>query len=197
MSDVGKVSSLNDVHLARMAARDKASAQKMLNRVYPKIFQVIRSAVRHREQADEIGQLVILEVLKGLGSFRGEGSLEAWAGGIAYKVTMRSLKNLRERERRHVPISEDSGVSVDNPEKDALRKEAFGSLLEKMDTIPHKRRLPLVLHLAYGYTTDEVSEIMGTSLNTTKDRLKTALREIRAIYDKNPALREAMLEEIQ
>jgi DNA-directed RNA polymerase specialized sigma24 family protein len=60
--------------------------------------------------------------------------------------------------------------------------------------MPRKRRTPVFLHLLYGYSVAEVSDIMGVSPNTTKDRLKTALRELRVVFDRNPALREAMLE---
>ena len=166
----------------------------MLRRIQPKIFQVIRAAVRSEHEATEIGQSVAFEVLKSLRNYRGEGTLEAWAGGIAYRVTMRSLKKSREWDQMHVSMFEADAVDLGDPEQEVSRQELFNSLSEKMAGMPAKRRTPVLLHLFYGYTIAEVSDIMEISPNTTKDRLKTALRELRAIFDQNPSLREAMLE---
>jgi DNA-directed RNA polymerase specialized sigma24 family protein len=68
--------------------------------------------------------------------------------------------------------------------------------LEKLSIIPEKRRVPLLLHLAHGYTVREVAEMTETSPNTVKDRLKTALREFRGIMADDPALMTTILEEV-
>lgn len=185
---------LSDLQLARMAGRDRKTAENVLRRLQPKIFQVVRSVVRSDAEATEMGQMVALEVLESLRNFRGEGTLEAWAGGLAYRVTMRALKKSTEWKQMHVSIREGDDEVAGNPEKEVSRQQLFHSLSEKLQDMPKKRRTPILLHLLYGYSVAEVSDIMGVSPNTTKDRLKTALRELRAVFDRNPGLREAMLE---
>jgi DNA-directed RNA polymerase specialized sigma24 family protein len=63
--------------------------------------------------------------------------------------------------------------------------------------MPITRRAPVLLYFVFGYTVAEVSDVMDVSTTTTKNRLKTALRELRTIFDRNPSLREAMLEVIR
>jgi DNA-directed RNA polymerase specialized sigma24 family protein len=65
-----------------------------------------------------------------------------------------------------------------------------------MEIIPASRKVPLLLHLAYGYTVGEISELTKASPNTVKDRLKTAYREMREVLDSNPGFIRSMLEEI-
>jgi len=48
----------------------------------------------------------------------------------------------------------------------------------------------------YGYGVDEVAELTDVSANTTKDRLRTGFRELRAMFTKDPILREIMMETI-
>ncbi|MBN2341644.1 MAG: hypothetical protein JXR45_09150, partial [Deltaproteobacteria bacterium] len=67
----------------------------------------------------------------------------------------------------------------------------------KLQHLPSKRRTTLVLHVVHGYTVKEISDMLSVSPNTTKDRLKTGLKELRQIFDQSPALRQAMLEEIR
>jgi DNA-directed RNA polymerase specialized sigma24 family protein len=63
-----------------------------------------------------------------------------------------------------------------------------------MATMPKKRRVPIQLHIMHGYSVAEVSAIMQVSPNTTKDRLKLGLKELRQIFDDNPSLRESLQE---
>jgi RNA polymerase sigma-70 factor (ECF subfamily) len=193
----------NDVQLARKAQSDRAATEKLLERLYPKINQVIWAFVRNREQAEEIEQSVILEVLKYLGKYRGEGSLDAWAGEIAYRTTMKMLKKSWRWSKKRASISEfkddfNNNEHLDeSPERLVSRRQLYGLLAEKMEGIPESRRNAFVLHIIQGYTILEVSKVMNTPVDTIKYRLKTATKEMRGIFNENPHLREAMLEVIK
>ncbi|MBN2344145.1 MAG: sigma-70 family RNA polymerase sigma factor, partial [Deltaproteobacteria bacterium] len=152
-----KVIALDDIHLAQKAQRDRKTAELILRRLQPKIFQVIRACVRSSPHAEEIGQAVALEVLKSLHTFRGEASLEAWAGGIAYRVSMKTLKKEREWELVHTTIDESAPASLTTPEKRASKQQLYASLLNKLQHLPSKRRTTLVLHVVHGYTVKEIS----------------------------------------
>jgi RNA polymerase sigma factor (sigma-70 family) len=186
---------LNDLQLARMALKDPRSEETVLRRVYPRIFQMIRFAVGDKKQVDDIAQVAALEVVKGLKRYGGLGSIESWAGRIAFRTAMRVLKRQRKKEPTLMPLLDEDIASHVTPETSMSQRQLFSALVSKMDNIPTKRRVPLLLHLAYGYTVNEVSEMTEVSPNTVKDRLKTAIRELQTILDENPGLRTAMLEE--
>lgn len=186
----------SDLELVQMAMEDPRAEEKVLRRVYPKIRQIVRFAVGSRREADDIAQLAAIEVVKSLGNFNGTGSIESWAGRIAYRVTMRTVKKEHQKRKLLSPLWEGDIPSTDNPERSVSQQQLFEKLLSKMDKIPTRRRIPILLHLIYGYTVREVAELTDASPNTVKDRLKTAYRELRTIMDKHPKLRTALLEEI-
>ena len=95
-----------------------------------------------------------------------------------------------------VSLWDDDHPNQETPEKVLSRRQLFERLLSEMDSIPTKRRVPLLLRLAYGYTVKEVAELTDAPPNTVKDRLKTAFRELRAIMDENQGLLTAMFEEL-
>ena len=189
--------SFKDLELARKALKDPRSEEILLRRVYPRIFQIVRLVAGNRRQLDDIAQLSALEVAKSLKWYRGLGSLESWAGRIAYRTTMRFIKRQQSAGLTTMPLLDDDMPTHETPEKSFSRRQLFESLLSKMNRIPEKRRVPLLLHLAYGYTVGEVSELTDTSPNTVKDRLKTAFREFQSILDDHPSLVATMLEELQ
>ena len=188
---------LSDLQLVQKALKDPKSEEAVLRRVYPRINQIVRLSAGNRRQVEDIAQIAAIEVAKSLKWYRGLGSIEAWAGRIAYRTTLRCLKRQQKPEACLTPLLDNNLPNNETPEKTASRRQLFETLLSKMNSIPEKRRVTLLLHLAFGYTVREVSELTDVSPNTVKDRLKTAFREFQKILDEHPTLVATMLEELQ
>lgn len=178
-----------------MALKDPKAEDTLFRRVYPKIFRIVRFAVGDRRQADDIAQLAALQVLKSLDSFGGLGSLDAWAERIAYRTAMRLIKRENRKNSMYFSLTDVDVPHRETPEKSLSRRQQFEHMLSKMECIPAKRRIPLLLHLAYGYTVSEVSTLTAASPNTVKARLRVAFRELRVILEEHPNLRASMLED--
>ena len=189
---------LNDYNLVQQALNDMQVTEVVLRRVYPKICQVVQSVVGCAQDIDDIAQLAAMEVARCLDRYHGRGSLEAWAAKIAYRKAARVTKREWKKKMPTVPIDVDILADTDtsDPEKSMSREQLLNTFLSKMSGIPSIRRIPFLLHMLYGYTVKEVSELTDASTHTVKDRLKTASREFQLILEKNPRLVTAMLEEM-
>ncbi len=195
MANFGIPISLNDLQLAQSALKDAKAEEKLFCRVYPRILKIVWLVLGDGRHTEDIAQVAAMQVFKSLESFRGLGSIEAWAERIAYRTTMRAIKKEKKKNAMFFSLKEKDGVHNETPEKTVSRRQLFEILVNKMERIPQKRRIPLLLHLAYGYTVREVSELTETSQNTIKARLKTGFRELRAVLDENPNLLAAMEED--
>jgi DNA-directed RNA polymerase specialized sigma24 family protein len=132
----------------------------------------------------------------------GLGSIEAWAGRMVewpncLSDGIRFVKRQQGSKLMEVPLLEEDMQNREMPRKSLSRRQLFEDFMSKMSRIPEKRRVPLLLHLAYGYTVGEVSEVTEVSPNTVKDRLKTAFLEFQSILDEDPSLVATMLEELR
>ncbi|MBN2803193.1 MAG: sigma-70 family RNA polymerase sigma factor [Deltaproteobacteria bacterium] len=188
---------LTDLQLVHNALKDRKSEDVLLRRIYPGIVKIARLVSGNKSQVDDIAQLAAIEVVKSLKTYKGIGSIESWAGRIAYRTAMRNIKKVRKIEHVTTPFEDVVIQTADTPEKALSRRQLFETFLQKMSVIPHKRRIALLLHLAYGYTVSEVSDLTGVSPNTVKDRLKTAFIEFQSILDEDPKLVKNMLEELR
>lgn len=186
----------DDIRLAHRARHDHEAADRLLRRLQPRVWQVVRMFRGTRQDAEELCQICLVEVLEKLHAYRGEGSLESWAGQVAYRVSMRHIKKKRRQEAREAPMPEETGISSANPESQASRADLWQRLMNEMACTSEERRISLLLHLADGYTVDEVSVITGVSANTTKDRLRTAYAELRTVFARNASLKQDILEMI-
>ncbi len=188
--------SLNDLQLARMARRDAMAEEELFSRVYPRIFKIARLTVGDRRRAEDIAQIAAMQVFKSLDSFRGTGSIEAWAERIAYRTAMRFIKREKKKNPMHFALNDEDLPHRETPEKVVSRRQQFERLVGKLESIPEKRRVPLLLHLAYGYTVGEVSDLTDASPNTVKARLKKGFRELRAILEEHPNILATMGEDV-
>jgi RNA polymerase sigma factor (sigma-70 family) len=188
-----------DVAFARQAMQSPQAEEKLMRRLYPKIYQVSKFIAGNSPFVDDIAQLAALEVLKSLKSYNGTGSLEAWAGKIASRTAYKCLKREKYRQKKIsiVAIEVDALPANETPENLISRWRGMEKLLDKLSDIPEFRRTPLLLHLALGYTVPEISYITGVSKNTVKGRLKTAFRELREIIKRNPKFIGNTLEEMR
>jgi RNA polymerase sigma-70 factor (ECF subfamily) len=129
-----------------------------------------------------------------LDEYRGEGVLEGWAGRVAHRVVMSRITRERRAGRVLTLVGEDVGVSSSDIESAAQRKRARERLAGYLGQIPQERRTSLVLRLVYEHSVAEVAELTGVSPNTTKDRLRTGLRELRRMLADDPEAQELMRE---
>ena len=136
-----------------------------------------------------------MQVFMSLDNFKGLGTIEAWAECIAYRTAMKSIKIEKKRTWLHFPLVEEELFHRETPEKAMSRRQLFEKIITELGQIPKKRRIPLFLHFAYGYTVKEVSELTETSPNTVKARLKKGFRELRAILEEHPNLLAAIGED--
>lgn len=186
---------VDDLQLARTAQRDPKAADVVFRRIYPRIFRVVRATVREHRQVEDVAQLAAMQVMKSLGSFGGSGTIEAWAERIAFRTAVRAIRREMKRPTTLFSIVDHDASNLETPESSLARRQLFEELIGEMQRIPSKRRVPLLLHLVYGYTVGEVSEITDSSLNTVKARLRIGFRELREILTEYPHLRDGMLEE--
>jgi RNA polymerase sigma-70 factor, ECF subfamily len=180
-----------DLKLAMAAKNDREAAGHLLERVYPRINQVVYSAVGPGDLARDLVQTCLLEVMESLSSYRGTGALESWAGQLAYRVVMRKLKKQRSWERCLNPVVGDRHPDTGhNPEAVVARRKVSRQIFELLMKIPGKRRTILVMHVVEQYTAPEIAELTCLSIHTVKDRLRVGLRELREMFSKNQELKQ-------
>ena len=183
-----------DVLLARRAQRDPSIADSLLRRLSPRVFQVVYMVVSTSQEAEDLVQMCLLEIMEHLHKYRGEGALESWAGQLSYRVIMRQLTRQRRRESRFITVAHDQGESGQNTERDSWRVMAWERLDRHLGKIPPQRRLTLLLRFVQGCTVAETAELTDVSINTAKQRLRTGVEEIRAIFQRDRALKDMFLE---
>ncbi|MBW2735378.1 MAG: sigma-70 family RNA polymerase sigma factor [Deltaproteobacteria bacterium] len=184
-----------DLALVRRAQRSAAAKEELLDRLIPKVHQTIYWLVGGDAEAPDLINTCLTEILVALRAYRGEGSVEAWAQRISYRVAMRHLKHRRTRERTFALVDGPEAAGSSNPEREAQQKHLRERLQHHLQRLSAERRITLTLRVVNGHSVPEVAEITGVALNTARDRIQTGLRQLRQFLGNDPQLR-GMLSEV-
>ena len=174
------------------ASGDPVAIRRLADLLLDRVALTVRYLVGADSDADDYVQMAMMEILRSVGSFRGESSLETWAEKIAVRTAMRHLKHRRWRGQIVELDPAPDGVSL---AVGADRRLAQASLADRLTsivgTLTPERREVVTLRLVLGHSIEEISELTGAKINTVRDRLAVARRQLRSKIARDPVLREA------
>ncbi len=130
---------------------------------------------RDRSEADELTQETFVRVWERLGTYRGDSAFSTWLHRVTVNVVIGELRRRgRWRERFVAQESDDVGIAVPafSPGGDLDLERAVANLSPQA-------RLIFVLHDVEGYKHDEIAEMTGLAVGTSKAHLHRARRLLR------------------
>lgn len=182
------------VDLARRAQKDSEAAAQLIRLLAPKVKQVVLMAMPGHPDAEDAMSTCLAEIISALPAYRGEGPIQAWAGGVTYRVVKRYLyKNVR-RQRVLTLVDEVEAVDLEDPERVTDQARVRQRVAEHLARLPEERRLTLLLRLVYEHSVDEVAQLTGVPKNTARDRIQVGMRELRRSLSRDPQLRDYLKE---
>lgn len=159
---------------------DRASLTAIATQLLPRVRNLIRYLIHGDQDVDDIAQEALLAVLRGLSSYRGEGSLESWADRVVSRVTFAWLRR-RNPERAYGREIEDEIAAQDCTQPDEyLRRRRLVALL---DQLPIEQRYALVLHHVVGLSIEEIALDTAAKTETVRTRLRLGKRRLRELVD--------------
>lgn len=160
--------------------------EALVRRLQPRVAKLARAFLRNDADAEDATQATLLDILRAIGTFRGESRLETWADKIAVRNAIRLARTRRLASVRNPGVDPDLLAGA-WPAPMAC-EELPSELTNYLDALPEARRTVLVLRHVLGYSVQEIAELSGVSANTVKDRLLMARQEMRRMVRRELAV---------
>ena len=178
-----------DTVLAFRAADGDEEAFETLVRKYEKLVcSCIYQTVSNTEDTLDIAQETFLKVYRNIASFKGESSFSSWLYRVAKNCALDFLRK-KKPASMSLDSTDEEGATIDvadtdaknDPEKNALKKEALEILYSAMEKLSDEHRRMITLRDINGNTYEEIAEILGLEAGTVKSRLFRAREALRKI----------------
>ena len=188
--DEGATSSDEDKLIRASLADDEDAFEKLVRRHSPRVFSIIGSFFRRRDQVEDIAQEVFAKAYFSLATFTLGRSFEAWVARIAVNACYDHLRAQRRRIEQQLPHEtqqEDEWFELQMLEvardrhASAERQRDAGEIAERLlSKLDPEDRLVVILIDRDGFSVKEVSDMTGWGQSKVKVRAFRARRVLRA-----------------
>jgi RNA polymerase sigma-70 factor, ECF subfamily len=160
------------------AAGDPRAQRKLVDQLHRRVQSIALSILGSALDAEDCAQVILMEILKGLASFRGDNLL-AWSDRISVRTAIRHARQSRVRGLRFQLTDNLDELPLSLDPTDSFDPELPRQLREYLAQLPEARRVVLVLRHMMDYSIEEIAELTEVSPNTVKDRLLHAREQLR------------------
>ena len=138
-------------------------------------FRVAYSVLRHRQDAEDVAQDVLVRAHRRFATLRDPTRYRAWIVRMTWRLAMdhrRGDARRRQRELAHTQLA---------PTEESQLASRDRALWTAIDALPEKLRLVIVLASVEGHDVDEVARLVGAPPGTVKSRLFTARKRLKEL----------------
>ncbi|MGC2238008.1 MAG: RNA polymerase sigma factor [Pyrinomonadaceae bacterium] len=175
-----------DFALTQIAARGNISAFELLyERYHRRTYSLCLRMTNSQTEAEDLTQEVFIQLFRKIGSFRGDSAFSTWLHRLTVNQVLmhfrrRSVKNEKTSESGEMPEQTVSGT--ENPRKMPVLDRI--ALKNAVAQLPPGYRNVFVLHDVEGYEHEEVANLLGISVGTSKSQLHKARLKLRGLLIK-------------
>jgi RNA polymerase sigma-70 factor (ECF subfamily) len=170
--------------VAACRAGDRAAMREVYERYRRRIHSLV-ARIAGDQEAEELTQEVFLKAFRGVDKFRGEAQLGTWLYRLAVNAALSHVG--RSRDRRQASVERLETVAAPTaPELNDGDPRLRGRLEAALARLPAGYRAVMVLHDIEGLQHEEIAEVLGCSVGTSKSQLHKARARMRELL--GPAL---------
>ena len=132
------------------------------------LFGICLKYSRNKVEAEDNLHDCFMTIYDKIGQYKSKGSFEGWMKRIAINTVLQKY-----RKEQYLNVVNDNLVEEIDLDT-TYREVSLQTLLKYIQELPNKYRLTFNLYVLDGYSHKEISEMLGTSMGTSKSNLARA-----------------------
>jgi len=176
MQNIHFTNQSTDAELVAGCSQQQRSAQRLLyQRYYGKMLGICMRYTSNREEAEDVLNRAFLKIFQNIGGYGEQGSLSGWMATITLRT---AIDHVRSHVKYRQVMEFDGGHDLpdDAVALDNLYAEDLYRLIQQL---PPTGRAVFSMNVVEGYTHQEISEMLGINVNTSKWHLAEAKKQLR------------------
>lgn len=157
-------------------AGDRSAFEHLYRRNLGRVYAVCLRLTGRPAEAEEMTQETFIRAWQKLGSFEGRSRLSSWLHRLAVNVVLNERRSKKSAASRELLVEDPPEES--SPAPHTAPGEGV-DLEQAITSLPEGARHVFVLYDVYGYRHEEISEITGIAVGTSKAQLHRARRILR------------------
>jgi RNA polymerase sigma-70 factor, ECF subfamily len=163
--------------LGAIAAGDLAALRSIHSRYHRRILGFARRLTSRSDLAEEIANDTLWIIWENAGQFKGASKVSTWILGIAYRLSMNSLRTMS----RQWPRATSMPDSLEDAHEPRAAAEVYDWVGAALALLPEEQRIVLELSYGLGYSCKEIAESAKCPVGTVKTRMYHGRRKLREL----------------
>ena len=170
--------------MARVGRGDRSAQCALAARLSGRVRRVSRSLLRDGADADDAAQGALLEILRSAANYKGLGSIERWADRVVVR-TVAMLVRQRRRSLERIDFDAELDQIAELSPEPSTADGVARPMSEYLDRLPEPIRMALLLRHGFGYSLEEIGELIEITPNAAKKRVSRGHQAIRRMIRKD------------
>jgi len=173
----------SDYSLAqRAAAGDMSAFEELYERHNRRVYSLCLRMTQNATEAEDLTQDAFIQLFRKIGSFRGDSAFTTWLHRLTVNQVLmhfrkRSVKLEKTTEEGETPVQIVRGTENPN-QMPVVDRIALDSALAQL---PPGYRSVFVLHDVEGHEHEEIAQMLGCAVGTSKSQLHKARMKLRRL----------------
>jgi RNA polymerase sigma-70 factor (ECF subfamily) len=167
------------VEVALAASGDAHAFERLYRTHVGRVYALVRRMLDD-DDADEVTQDIFVRAWQKLGTYRGEAAFSTWLHRVGINVILARRQAMGVRRTRFLE-SDDVLEAVPSRRSGPESSLDFEAAL---DRLPSGARQVFVLHDVEGYRHEEIADMLGLAVGTSKSQLHRARMALRRHLDR-------------
>ncbi|HEY4029914.1 MAG TPA: sigma-70 family RNA polymerase sigma factor [Caulobacteraceae bacterium] len=161
----------------RIRARDVDAFEELYRGYRDRLTRFLLKRIHRPHLVEEVLNDTLMVVWDCANAFKGDSKLSTWIFAIAYRKSMKALRN--HQDPIEDKAAEERASTDPSPEDGIGRERTRALLLQAMAELSHEHRQVLELTYFHELGYQEIAEIMACPVGTVKTRMFHARRQLR------------------
>lgn len=167
---------MEDKALIKNAKRgDKSSFAMLFQRNYPFLVKYLLKITMNPDTAEELAQETMAKCIEKIHLYESKSKFSSWLISIATNLYIDKQRK-KKREKKWLQEEE---IFRKLKWQIESRNEEWNDVLAALGNLKEDVRIPIILKHYYGYSYDEIGEMMKVSSGTIKSRVHNGLIAVR------------------
>jgi len=159
-------------------AGDRAAMHAFYARYQRRVFGLI-ARICGAQEAEELTQEVFLRAFRAIDRFRGDAQLSTWMYRLAVNAALSHAGRTMARDKKRRVVTDEEMAQLPAPAAGEGDPRLRQHLERALGELPAGYRAVIVLHDVEGLQHDEIAEILGCRVGTSKSQLHKARAQMR------------------
>lgn len=155
--------------------QDRLAQRYLYQRYFGKMLGICMRYSARREEAEDVLNRAFLKIFQNIGEYQEQGTLSGWLATVTLRTAIDYVR-ANVKYRQVMDFDQQQDIPLDARAIDHLYAEDLYRLIQQL---PPTGRAVFSMNVVEGYTHQEISELLGININTSKWHLAEAKKQLR------------------